>query len=91
LVLRAVKPGVTRRAEHWPCGFVQCDKRADLSFLHLNNLHEFPDIRRVKTMTNALLRDVMRKLSESGLAARQEEFERYRRAVNQERHDKNKI
>jgi IS5 family transposase len=48
-------------------------------------------IRRVKTMANALLRDVMRKLSENSLAARHEEFERYQRAVNQERYDKNKI
>jgi len=48
-------------------------------------------IRRVKTMANALLRDVMRKLSEDKLVARQEEFENYRRAVNQERQDKNKI
>ena len=48
-------------------------------------------IRRVKTMVNALLRDVARKLPESSLASRQEELERYRRVVNQERHDKNKI
>jgi len=48
-------------------------------------------IRRVKTMANALLRDVMRKLPESSLAARHEEFALYRRAVNQERQDKNKI
>jgi len=48
-------------------------------------------IRRVKTMANALLRDVMRKLSESRLTARHEELAIYRRAVNQERHDKNKI
>ena len=48
-------------------------------------------IRRVKTMANALLRDVMRKLSPSSLAARREEFENCRRAVNQERHAANKI
>jgi len=48
-------------------------------------------IRRVKTMANALLRDVMRKLPANSLTARHEELERYRRAVNQERHDKNKI
>ncbi|MDL2291086.1 IS5 family transposase, partial [Desulfovibrio sp. OttesenSCG-928-F20] len=47
--------------------------------------------RRVKTMANALLRDVTRKLSEAGRTARHEELERYRRVVNQERHDKNKI
>jgi IS5 family transposase len=47
--------------------------------------------RRVKTMANALLRDIMRKLPESSLAARWEELENYRRAINQERHDKNKI
>ena len=48
-------------------------------------------VRRIKTIANALLRDVMRKLSESSLAARHEELENYRRAVNQGRHDKNKI
>ena len=48
-------------------------------------------IRRVKTMANALLRDVMRKLPASSLAARHEELATYRRAVNQERQDKNKI
>jgi hypothetical protein len=47
-------------------------------------------IRRVKTMAGALLRDVTRKLSESTLAARHEEFERYRRVINQERRHKNK-
>ena len=47
--------------------------------------------RRVKTMANALLRDVMRKLPDSSLSARHEELAIYRRAVNQERHDKNKI
>ena len=48
-------------------------------------------IRRVKTMANALLRDLTRKLSQSSRPARHEELLRYRRAVNQERHDKNKI
>lgn len=48
-------------------------------------------IRRVKTMSNALLRDVMLKLPVSSLAVRREELELYRRAVNQERQDKNKI
>jgi len=48
-------------------------------------------IRRVKTMANALLRDVMRKLPESSLSAHREELELYRRAVNQERQDTNKI
>ena len=47
--------------------------------------------RRVKTMANALLRDVMRKLPDSSLSARHEELELYRQVVNQERHDKNKI
>jgi IS5 family transposase len=48
-------------------------------------------VRRVKTMANALLRDVMRKLPESSRAVWREKIERYRRAVNQERQDKNKI
>ena len=48
-------------------------------------------IKRVKTMANALLRDVMRKLPESRLAALRDELEFYLRAVNQERHDKNKV
>ena len=48
-------------------------------------------IKRVQTMANALLRDVMRKLPESSLAVRREELENYQRAVNQKRHDKNKI
>ena len=48
-------------------------------------------IRRVKTMANAALRDVQRKLSKSALSARREELELYHRAINQERHDKNKI
>lgn len=37
-------------------------------------------IRRVKTMANALLRDVARKLPESSLPSRQGELERYQRA-----------
>ena len=48
-------------------------------------------IRRIRTMANALLRDVMRKLPEHSFVASHEEFENYRRALNQERHDKNKI
>lgn len=48
-------------------------------------------IRRVKTMANALLRDVTRKLPESARAARQEELARYRKAINQERRDTQKI
>jgi IS5 family transposase len=48
-------------------------------------------MRRSKTMANALLRDVMHKLPPSSLAVHLEELERYRRAINQERHDKNKI
>ena len=48
-------------------------------------------VRRVKTMANALLRDLMRKLPQSSRAARTEEFARYRKAVNQERRDTNKI
>jgi IS5 family transposase len=47
--------------------------------------------RRVKTMANALLRDLMRKLPESRLIVLREELELCRRAVNQERYDKNKI
>lgn len=48
-------------------------------------------MRRVKTMANALLRDVMRKLPESSRAVRREELDRYRKVVNQERQDTNKI
>jgi IS5 family transposase len=47
--------------------------------------------RRLRTMANALLRDVTRKLPEPRRAARHEELELYRKTVNQERHDKNKI
>jgi IS5 family transposase len=48
-------------------------------------------IRRIKTMANALLRDVLRKLPKHSLVARQEELEHCRRAVNQERQDTKKI
>jgi IS5 family transposase len=48
-------------------------------------------IKRVKTIANALLRDVTRKLPENIRLVRYEELERYRCVVNQERHDKNKI
>jgi len=48
-------------------------------------------IRRLKTMANALLRDVMRKLPKDRLVARHEELSLYNRAVNQERQDKNKV
>jgi IS5 family transposase len=48
-------------------------------------------IRRVKTMANALLRDIMRKLSKSSLASHREELELYQQVVNQKRHDKNKV
>lgn len=48
-------------------------------------------IRRVKTMANALLRDLTRKLPEHVRIAHHEELERYHRAVNQERKDTNKI
>lgn len=47
--------------------------------------------RRLKIMVNALLRDITRKLPESNRAARQEELDRYRQVVNQERLDTNKI
>lgn len=50
-----------------------------------------PAKRRVKTMTNALLRDIMRKLPANSRAAREKELCRYHQIVNQERHDKNKI
>ena len=48
-------------------------------------------LRRVKTMTNALLRDIERKLPESSLACLREELVLYRQVINQERQDKNKI
>jgi IS5 family transposase len=48
-------------------------------------------IRRVRTMANALLRDVMRKLPVSSQAARRQDLDRYHQAVNQERQDKDKI
>lgn len=47
--------------------------------------------RRVKTMVNALLRDITRKLPESSRAVWREELDRYRKVVNQERQDTNKI
>jgi Transposase domain (DUF772). len=47
--------------------------------------------RRVKTMANALLRDIMRKLPQNSLADRQDELALYHKAVNQERRDTNKI
>lgn len=48
-------------------------------------------VRRLKTMANALLRDLTRKLPECVRAARHEEFERYHKAIDQERKDTNKI
>ena len=48
-------------------------------------------VRRVKTMANALLRDIERKLSQNSLAAWKDELARYHKAVNQERGDTNKI
>ena len=48
-------------------------------------------IRRVKTMANALLRDIMRKLPQNSLAAWQNELALYHKAVNQERRDTDKI
>ena len=48
-------------------------------------------MRRVKTMANALLRDLTRKLPESSRAVRQEELARYSKVINQERRDTNKI
>lgn len=48
-------------------------------------------MRRVKTMANALLRDVTRKLPEGARSVRQEELARYHKAVNQERRDTNKL
>ena len=48
-------------------------------------------IRRVKTMANALLRDIERKLPAPALAAREDELALCRQVINQERQDKNKI
>lgn len=48
-------------------------------------------IRRVKTMANALLRDIERKLSEAARLARESELALCRQVINQERQDKNKI
>lgn len=47
--------------------------------------------RRVKTMANALLRDIIRKLPESSRSIRREELDRYHKIVKQERQDTNKI
>jgi Transposase domain (DUF772). len=48
-------------------------------------------IRRVKTMANALLRDIERKLSTDTLKVRESELSLCRQVINQERQDKNKI
>lgn len=48
-------------------------------------------IRRVKTMANALLRDIERKLPAITRAAREGELALCRQVINQERQDKNKI
>lgn len=48
-------------------------------------------LRRVKTIANALLRELRRKLPESILKANLADLEMYEKAVNQERYDKNKI
>ena len=47
--------------------------------------------RRVRTIANALLRDIKRKLPEDRLTALHEELALYDKAINQERHDSNKI
>lgn len=47
--------------------------------------------RRVRTIANALLRDIKRKLPEDRLAALNEELALYDKVINQERHDSNKI
>ena len=47
--------------------------------------------RRVRTIANALLRDIKRKLPEDRLAALNEELALYDEVINQERHDSNKI
>ena len=48
-------------------------------------------VRRLKTIANALLRDLMRKLPECVRFSRHEELEIYHKAINQERNDTNKI
>ena len=48
-------------------------------------------IRRVKTMANALLRDIERKLPEVARLDRESELALCRQVINQERQDKNKI
>lgn len=47
--------------------------------------------RRVRTIANALLRDIKRKLPEDRFTALIEELALYDRVINQERHDSNKI
>ena len=47
--------------------------------------------RRVKTIANALLRDVLRKLPDARKAAFHEELTRYSKVVNQQRNDSGKI
>ena len=47
--------------------------------------------RRIKTIANALLSDIIRKLPPEIKASLAPEFEIYRKAVNQQRNDKNKI
>jgi len=48
-------------------------------------------IRRLKTIANILIRELMRKLPVTEVDAMKEEFERYKKAVNQKKDDKNKI
>ena len=48
-------------------------------------------IRRVKTMANALLHDIERKLPEAARQTRESELALCRQVINQERQDKNKI
>ena len=48
-------------------------------------------VRRLKTISNALLRDIERKLPAARLACWHEEFALYRQVINQERQDKNKV
>ena len=47
--------------------------------------------RRVRTIANALLRDIKRKLPEDRIAALHEKLALYDKVINQERHDSNKI
>ena len=69
----------------------QCLRVIRFSRRHHDQKRVVAATRRIKTMANALLRDVMRKLSPSSLSSRREEFAIYFRAINQQRHDKNKI